>query len=84
MVDLSGFLVHAFLFLFYMCSITYLAIWNKKSVKALDVHFTVWDLLHIKAMEAEYEKWLKTYYISLMQFSIANLAVQLFTIYIFF
>jgi len=84
MVDRSGFLVHGFLFLSYMCSTFYWAVWNRQSINALDANFTPWDLLHIKTMEAEYEKWLKRYYICLMQFSIANLGVQLFTIYIFF
>lgn len=84
MVNKSGFLVHGFLFLSYMCSTFYWAVWNRQSVSALDAHFTPLELLHIKEMEAEYEKWLKRYYICLMQFSLVNLGVQLFTIYIFF
>lgn len=84
MVNRSGFLIHGFLFLTYMCSTFYWAVWNRQSVHALDAHFTPYDFLHLKLMEAEYERWLKRYYLCLMQFSVVNLSVQLFTVYIFF
>ena len=81
MVNKSSFIIHGFLFLSYMCSTFYWAVWNKRSISALDKHVTIKD---VTQAGEEYKKWMKGYYICLMQFSLANLGVQLFTIYIFF
>lgn len=81
MVKRSGFIIHGFLFLSYMCSTFYWAVWNKKSISALDYHVTFHD---VEQAGAEYKKWMKRYYICLIQFSLANLGVQLFTLYIFY
>lgn len=81
MVKQSSFIIHAFLFLFYMGATFYWAIWNKNSISALDYHVNFQD---ISKAGQEYKNWMKRYYLCLMQFSLANLGVQLFTIYIFY
>lgn len=88
MVNQTGFLIHGILFVLYMVSTLYWAYWNRKTTEKLDslgnninpIHF----ITHIKELKAEYQAWLKTYYICLMQFTFSNLCVQTFTVYIFY
>jgi len=85
MVHQTSFVVHGTLFVLYCISTFYWAFWNHKTSKELDnIGNTISPQHPIKDLEADYQIWMKSYYICLLQFSFFNLLVQLFSIYIFY